>query len=131
MDGVKDFHQARETLTDAEGRFAIDAKPNWAIRSVDRKPVIIVFKPGYGRYPDMYLRLPWLGGAAMTPIAEELYARRPVTISLPRLRARADLELFASPALHPRVPDDGAPIFRRLTDELRVSLGMEPLQSTR
>src|SRR5262245_3114236 len=126
MDGVKDFHQARETLTDADGRFAIDAKPNWAIRSVDRRPEIIVFKPGYGRYPDMYWRLPI--GTRLGTIEEELQARRPVTIELPKLQTRPELALFASPSLPSRVPDDEVPILRRLTDELRVSLGMEPLR---
>jgi hypothetical protein len=50
---VDHFHEARETLTDAEGRFAIDAKPNWALRSVDREPDIIVFKPGNGAVAEV------------------------------------------------------------------------------
>src|SRR5262245_11671929 len=129
MDGVKDFHQAREKLTDAEGKFTIDAKPHWAIRYVDREPEIIVYKPGYGRYPDMYFKMNWPGKTRLAPIEEELQARRPVTIELPKLQTRPELALFASPSLPSRVPDDEVPILRRLTDELRVSLGMEPLQS--
>jgi hypothetical protein len=127
MDGVKDFHEARETLTDAEGRFSIDATPRWALRAVDRRPEIIVFKPGYGRYPDMYRKIDWPGRKAFELVEEPLQARQAATVELPRLTARRDAEPFTSPSLHLRVPDDALPIYRRLVNEHAVKLGITPL----
>src|SRR6185436_1622264 len=126
MDGVKDFHQAREVLTDPEGRFAVDAKPSWTLRSVPR-PEIIVFKPGYGRYGDMYGKLSGLGIDAFIATQETLYARRPVTIDLPRLRMREEMLKFVDPELHPNVELEDVPIFQRLLNEYRHGLGFEPL----
>jgi hypothetical protein len=127
MEGVDDFHQARETLTDAEGRFTIDAKPRWTVRSV-RQPKIIIFKPGYGRYPDMYYsKLSGLDNSTFTATQETLYARRAVTIDLPRLRTREEMLKFASPELHSRVEFEDVPGFLRLMNEYRHGLALEPL----
>jgi len=125
MEGVDDFHQARETLTDAEGRFAIDARPRWTVRSV-RRPNIIVFKPGYGRYADMYGKLNGLGIDPLIATQETLYARRPVTIDLPRLRTREEMLKFVDPDLHPNIEFEDVPIFMRLLNEYRHGLGFEP-----
>lgn len=127
MDGVKDFHEARETLTDVEGRFSIDATPRWALRAVDRRPEVIVFKPGYGRYPDSYRKIEWPGKKPFELVEEPLQARRAATVELPRLTARREAEFFISPSLHPRVPDDALPIYRRLVNEHAVGLGIKPL----
>lgn len=46
MNGVSDFHGGRETLTDGEGQFSIDATPpfNWnPFRSLRPRPDIIVY----------------------------------------------------------------------------------------
>ena len=129
LDGVSDFHGAREALTDAEGRFSIDATPpfKWnPFRSLTKRPEIIVYKPGYAPYPGMYtLDRPDL--PPIQSIAEPLYARRPVTIGLPKLATERELRLFTSPSLHPRVPYERVPIYMRLIDEQRIRLNLEPL----
>ena len=127
MDGVKDFHQAREMLTDADGRFAIDAKPNWAIRSVDREPEIIIYKPGYGRHPDTYRTLGRFSVDAFIATEETLQSLRPATIDLPRLKTREEMLRFVSPLLHPRVDRKRIPILMRLADEYSRSLGLGSL----
>ena len=86
-----------------------------------------MFKPGYGVFPQMYGMIDWPGKKPMEPIVEELYARRPVVIELPRLVTRRDQERFANISVYP-APDDEIPILRRLVDEYRVRLEMPPLR---
>jgi hypothetical protein len=45
---------------------------------------------------------------------------------LPKLKTRRDLERFAGPSLHPRVPDERVPIYLRLANEHAAILGLEP-----
>ena len=85
-----------------------------------------MFKPGYGVFPQMYGMIDWPGKKPPEPIVEELYARRPVVIELPRLVTRPDQERFAYVYVYP-APDDEIPILRRLVDEYRIMLGMPPL----
>jgi hypothetical protein len=132
MDGVGSFHEAREQLTDREGRFSIDATPrrNWnPFREIRKQPEIIVFKPGYGRYSDMYGAVSWPDPKPPHAIGEPLQGRKPATVELPRLTSRADLERFASPSLHPAVPADAVSVYRRLINEHRAVLGFSPLRT--
>jgi hypothetical protein len=132
IDAVGAFHEAREGLTDSEGRFSIDATPrrNWnPFRGIRNQPEIIVFKPGYGGYPDMYGTVSWPDRKPIRAIEEPLQERKPATVELPRLTSRADLERFASPSLHPAVPADAVPVYRRLINEHRALLGFPPLRT--
>ena len=49
MDGGGRFHNARETLTDAEGKFSLDSSEgiNWNPLTIVQAPRIIAFYPGY------------------------------------------------------------------------------------
>ena len=49
MDGINYFHNARETLTDAEGKFVLDSSPgiDWNPFTYILDPGIIAFYPGY------------------------------------------------------------------------------------
>jgi hypothetical protein len=131
IDAAGSFHDAREQLTDGEGRFSIDATPrrNWnPFRVVRRDPEIIIFKPGYGRHPDMYGKVSWPAPKPIRAIEEPLRERKLATVELPRLTSRADLERFSSPSLHPAVPADAVPEYRRLNDEHAALLGIPPLR---
>jgi hypothetical protein len=49
MGGINYFHNARETLTDAEGKFSLDSSPgiDWNPFTFILSPRIITFYPGY------------------------------------------------------------------------------------
>jgi hypothetical protein len=49
MDGPAYFHDAHETVTDADGRFRVSCwrKPDWNPFTYVRRPFLVVFKPGY------------------------------------------------------------------------------------
>ena len=57
IDAVESFQAARETLTDADGRFALDATPpkTWnPFRPLREQLDVVVFAPGYGSFPLAY-----------------------------------------------------------------------------
>lgn len=128
-EGVSDFHGAREAVTDADGRFSIDATPprKWnPFRALHRRPEIIVFKPGYGRYPDMYWMIVRPGLPPIESVGEPLQARQAATIELPKLESEKDLKIFAGHGLHPNVPWERVPIYLELVNEHAARLGLEP-----
>ncbi len=46
----RDFHEAKEALTDAAGKFSLDASPaiDWnPLSYVESPPTIVIYKPGY------------------------------------------------------------------------------------
>jgi hypothetical protein len=49
MDAPEYFHDAKEALTDAQGRFRMEASPaiDWNPFTVIKKPNIVIFQPGY------------------------------------------------------------------------------------
>ena len=130
MDGVGSFHEAREVLTDATGGFSVDATPriNWnPFKVVREPPALVVFKPGYGRYPEIYGTTSWPNLVPIEQIHDAVHDKREVTIELPRLEGPTQIRLFAGPDLHPGVPYARVPVYIGLINEHRRALGLEPL----
>ena len=109
MDGPQYFHNAREVLTDAGGRFSIDARPgiDWnPFTYVLTPPRIVIVKPGYGAFPFEQVS-PRYGGRD-DPEKELEYGAR---VELPRLATREDGPTVMDPAwllIYPCRGDDGA-----------------------
>ena len=106
MDGPLYFHNAKEVLTDAEGKFSVDASPgiNWNpltrvmkdpnIYRIDPDdpgiyPVVVIFKPGYGPFPDAQVSPP------SDREAKQAMLRDGAVVELPRLKTRKELIKFA------------------------------------
>src|SRR5262245_57878953 len=80
MDGPQYSHKGTEVLTDAEGRFSIDASPgtDWnPFTFVVKDPWIVIFKPGYGPLTRAYPR-------GLQRLFEEL--KKGTTVRLPKLK---------------------------------------------
>ena len=130
MNGVSFFHDVREAMTDAEGRFSIQAKPGWNLnpfRTVTRHPEIVVYKPGYGPFRVAYTRLERLRPRDLRAMHETLLARRAAMIPIPKLMTEAELRMFADVELYPHVPLGRVPIYVGLVNEQRARVGLEPL----
>ena len=58
MGGIAYFHNARETLTDADGKFVLDSSPgiDWNPLTYIQEPRIIVFYPGYRPFTPAYMK---------------------------------------------------------------------------
>jgi hypothetical protein len=130
MNGPSYFHDARETLTDAEGRFFIGAKPALnlnPLRTVQRHPEIIVYKPGYAPFPGSYSMLDRPRPPDLETRYETLLGRRAATVPLPQLTTARERALFVHPDLHPHVPLERVPLYVGLLNEQRARAGLEPL----
>jgi hypothetical protein len=85
------FHNAREVLVDAEGRFSVNADPgrNWnPFRYMYKYPTVIIFKPGYAPVTPI---------SAIKFLGPEPYERlkQGPLIRLPKLRTRKELRSFS------------------------------------
>jgi len=131
IDAVSSFHAARETVTGADGTFAVDGKPaaNWnPFRPLNDPPEIIIFAPGYGSFPSAYggRRPEWFKAPALAPLHRALYAGELVTVELPRLRTERERRLYADLDLHPNVLPSAVPGYRALVNQQRRQLGLAP-----
>ena len=124
-----------EALTDAAGKFAVDASPgiDWnPFTYVLKDPWIEIFKPGYGPFPVAHV--------STKPVKElkEAFLREGPVVELPRLKAKEELLKFAYPvgigncgpdkALGAHcVPDERIPKLMRLINVHRRNLNLQPL----
>jgi hypothetical protein len=98
MNGYRDFHSAKEALTDANGEFSVDGSPgiDWnPFTYVVKTPSIAIFMPGYGPFPT--------GHVKETPVAEMKNAMTGagVVIKLPKLKTQQEMRRYTGPgALH-------------------------------
>jgi hypothetical protein len=96
MDGGGIFHNARETLTDAEGKFSLDSSEgiNWNPLTLVQAPRIVAFYPGYRPFTPAHPEdINIEGGGGLYEIAEAL--ERGAVIKLKRLKTEKELRNFA------------------------------------
>lgn len=127
MDGPQYFHKAVEALTDAEGKFTVDASPgiDWnPFTYVLKDPWIAIFKPGYGAFPLAHVKT-----QSVRELKEAMLTEG-ATIALPKLKTKEELRKFTDTGgilISPLVPDDRIPNLRRLINVQRRSLGLQPI----
>jgi hypothetical protein len=94
MDGPEYFHNAKEVLTDIDGKFSVDASPgiDWDPFTVVRERAIAIFKPGYAPYPMSHVK-----ETTIDETNEAFRSVEGVVIKLPRLRNKRNLEEFTGP----------------------------------
>lgn len=128
MGGITYYHNARETLTDAEGNFSLDASEgiNWHPFTFVQEPRILVFYPGYGPltpgYPGEF--------RDTYGIAEAL--ERGAVVRLPKLKTQSELWKFSDSStlgLSADMPiEKVVPNFLRLINVHRKIAGLKPYQ---
>ena len=127
MDGPQYLHKAVEVLTDAEGKFSIDASPgiDWNLLTyVLKEPSIAIFKPGYGPFPT--------GHVDETSIEETKKAllEAGAVIKLPKLSTKEEMRKFTNPGdtwFAPMVQYERIPNLVRLINVQRKNLGLQPI----
>lgn len=114
MDGPRYFHDAKETLTDANGKFSLDITPksNWnPFYFIESRPTTIIYKPGYR--PLTGSTASSMGFRTSTDLAEAL--RRGVVVELPKLKPKDDVRMYLDPiSLDANVPLESIPNLVRL-----------------
>lgn len=115
-------YAVRETVTDADGRFVLEAKDieERAPRRT-RKPEFLVFLPGYGSFPR--------GFTSPQGFLAELFEGPGTTIELPRMngrRERLDVLSSADPHRFSETPHRTLPNLMKAVDAERVALGLNP-----
>lgn len=128
QDRVYPFHMVaknyavRETVTDAEGRFFLDAKDveEGAPRRT-RRPGFLIFLPGYGSYPKQHVAPAGFTGG--------MFERPGTIVELPRLvdleERRKHLWSFGPHSYSDKPFRDIPQLMRRINAE-RDAIGLEP-----
>ena len=115
-------YAVRETVTDSEGRFVMDAKDieEGAPRRT-RKPEFLAFLPGYGAFPHRY--------TSPKGFLADLFEGTGTTIEIPPLGSNQDrlsnLSTFG-PHSFSEKPHKELPQLMRAIDEERIALGLRP-----
>ncbi len=144
MDGPQYYHNARETLTDVEGKFSVDSSPGVNLNPFTRlveQPRIMIFKPGYGPFPwahvnpNFITRFGHQHQLNIPELHQELL--NGAIIELPRLKTKAELSRYTGTQeisyCLPReqsshcVPLERIPNLMRLINIQRKNLGLQPL----
>ncbi len=94
MDPPEYFHDAKEALTDAQGKFRLEASPaiNWNPFMAIKDPNIVIFKPGYE--PFALLRTLTRQGFKSFEDVDQAF-RKGTTIKLPKLKTQEELRMFS------------------------------------
>ena len=144
MDGPQYFHRAAEVLTDAEGRFSVNASPgiDWnPFTYVVKEPRTVVFKPGYGPFPVAHVSprsVSRFGQAHKLDLAElNAELLNGTVVELPKLKTEEEVRTFTKPGdmwfsfcvgasrFH-CVPPERIPNFMRLINIQRKSANLDP-----
>ena len=123
MDLVRRFQSAQETLTDADGKFSLEAAPgiDWnPFTYVLKEPDVVIFKPGYGPLADGFMRKT---NALMPTMA----LRHGAVVKLPKLKTREEEIEFLSAVATTGIPRKYLPVLTRLINIQRQSLGLKPI----
>jgi hypothetical protein len=119
---VAAHYAVRETVTDAAGRFLLDAKD--VEEGAPRRtyhPEFLIFQPGYGSYPRMHVSPKGFTG--------EIFERRGTVVELPPLEDREErrkhLWLFGPHSYSDKPFRDLPELMRRVNAE-RTAIGLEP-----
>lgn len=119
---VAENYAVRETITDAEGRFFLDAKDveERAPRRT-RRPGFLIFLPGYGSYPKQHV--------SPTGFTGGMFERPGAVVELPRLvdreERRKHLWSFGPHSYSDKPFRELPELMRRINAE-RISIGLEP-----
>ena len=119
---VAENYAVRETVTDAEGRFFLDAKD--VEEGAPRRtyhPEVLIFQPGYGAFPRNHASpMGYIGG---------IFERPGAVVELPRLASREErrkhLWSFGPHSYSDQPFRDLPELMRRINAE-RTAIGLEP-----
>ena len=121
-----EHYAVRETITDSEGRFSLDAKDveEGAPRRT-RRPVFLIFLPGYGSFPRLQ--------TSPTGFVGDVFERGGTTVELLRLEGREDrlrnLDTVSPHSLS-ETPHQDLPRLMRAVDEERETVGLKSFPSS-
>jgi hypothetical protein len=123
MDAPEYFHDAKEALTDAQGRFRMEASPaiEWNPFTVIKKPNIAIFQPGYE--PFALLRpLTRQGFKSFEDVDRAL--QKGATIKLPPLKTQEQLKKSGLDIAIGEVPSAKIPNLIRVINVQRKTAGL-------
>ncbi len=130
MDGPQYFQNAVEVLTDGEGKFSVDAGPgvNWnPFTYVLKRPRILIFKPGYGRWrfqgADTWGRYE---GPDRLRVARAQLEADGAVMEMPPLKTRGERRKFMGGGVQTpyKVPAAGVKQYEAALNQERTSLGL-------
>jgi hypothetical protein len=125
MDLVRRFQSAQETLTDADGKFSLEAKLgiDWnPFTYVLEEPDVVIFKPGYAPLANGFV-------SKTKTIMPTMALRHGAVVKLPKLKTTEDQMEFVSFSAFgvTQVPSKNIPTLTRLINSQGASLGLKPI----
>lgn len=136
LDMHKYFLNAKETLTDTDGNFSVDASPgiNWSPFTYPLKEAnsIVIFKPGYGPFPVEHVSPRYVlesGKKRLLKFSErDQLLLKGTTVKLRRLKTEEELKRFTSPGVLwlGKIPWGRIPILMRLINIQRKNVDFPP-----
>lgn len=122
LHSVQENYAVRETLTDADGRFVLEAKD--VEEGAPRRtyhPEFLIFIPGYGSFPHLHIAPRGFTGG--------IFERAGSIVELPRLEGREErrrhLRMFGHGDFSDRPFKELPELVRRINAE-RIDLGLQP-----
>lgn len=124
MEGTRRFQSAQETLTDADGKFSLEASPgiDWnPFTHVRKEPDVVIFRPGYAPLTHGYVRKT---NAVLPPMA----LRHGAVVKLPKLETREEqLKMIYDGLGVTIVPPASIPFLTKSINVQRDMLGLKPI----
>jgi hypothetical protein len=131
--GGSEYYDSEEVVTDAEGRFYIQARQTWTLNPFSRiwGPEFYIFKSGFGKWQFRDFDKWGLGDAMISAERTRAEWRRLTTegtvLELPPLKTReARVNALNRPLL---VPPEWMPKFMDAFNKERINLGFDPINS--
>ena len=127
MDSPQYFHNAREVLTDAEGKFSVDASPgiDWnPLTYILKDPSIAIFKPGYGPFPTGHVK------ETSIEKTKKALLEMGTVVKLPKLRTKEEMRKVTTPEdtwFAPIVHYERIPNLVRIINIHIKNLGLQPI----
>jgi hypothetical protein len=121
----RDFHQAMEALTEADGKFSLDAAPriNWnPLTYVDSPPTIVIYKPGYR--PLMNATANTMGFRTMSDVVEALKKGAVIRLAKPNTQEETIRYTGVGSLIGVEVPMEKVPNLTRLVNIHRKLVGL-------
>ena len=120
---AKDYHDALELLTDANGEFAVPERTHFTPIGKILAPEFVVYSPGYASFPGLGA---WPQDSREVDAA---YAKREFNFKLTRLKRREERLRRQYPFGLLKVPDAKMPNLIRLVNDEGHALGLPPIRS--